>query len=92
MTDQPTWAEVDRDHPMTRMMNDLVAGHRQLCAQAKISPWDFCVMLANVQGLILAQSKDAPTDKLLGRADDLRAVVRHCIREQRAPAKPTSVN
>jgi hypothetical protein len=92
MPDQPTWSEVDQDHPMTQMMNGLVDGHRQLCASAKISPWDFCVMLANVQGLILAQSKDAPTSHLLGRANDLRSVVRHRVREERAPPKPTSVN
>ena len=54
--------------------------------------WDFCVMLANVQGLILAESKDAPTSHLLSRVNDLRKVARGRIHEERAPATSSSAH
>ena len=86
--DEPTWSEEDENHPMTRMMNCLVEGHRQLCAEAEISPWDFCVMLANVQGLILGQSEDMPTDTAIARIGELGKLAILRIHEERAP--PTS--
>jgi len=49
-------------------------------------------VLANVQGLILAESKDAPTNHLLSRTDSLRKVARGRIHEERAPATTQSRN
>jgi len=42
-------------------------------------------MLANVQGLILGESKDAPTEKLRERSMKLSEVVQFRIHEARAP-------
>lgn len=83
---EPEWSEVDEHHSMTKMLNSLVEGHRQLCAETGISPWDFCVMLANVQGIILGGSKDMPTDKALERIQKLGEVATLRLHEERAPA------
>ncbi len=85
---EPEWSEADEHHNMTKMLNSLVKGHHQLCAEAGISPWDFCVMLANVQGIILGQSKDMPTEKVLERIQKLGEVASLRVHEERAP--PTS--
>lgn len=89
---KPDWSEVGADHSMTKMMNSLIDGHRQLCAKAGISPWDFCVMLANVQGIILGQSKDMPTPKALERVTALGEVATLRIHEERAPKTTGSVS
>lgn len=89
---EPEWSEVDEHHSMTKMLNSLVEGHRPLCAEAGISPWDFCVMLANVQGIILGQSKDMPTDKALERVQKLGEVASLRLHEERAPATSNEVS
>ena len=81
----PDWSEVGPQHSMTKMMAGLVDGHYQLCAEAGMSPWDFCVVLANVQGIILGGSKDMPTDKALERIKSLGEIASLRVHEQRAP-------
>jgi len=90
LNEGPEWSEVGPDHPMTKMMDSLVRGHRELCAGAGISPWDFCVVLANVQGIILGESQDMPTHKALGRIKDLAKVARGRVHEVRAPEVGTA--
>jgi hypothetical protein len=84
MTDNPQWSEVGEDHPMTRLLHSLMQTHRQICAEAGISPWEFCVVLANVQGLIIGQSQDMPTAHALQRIGDLGDVARGRMYEERA--------
>ncbi len=86
--DNPKWSEVPEDHSMSKMMNSLIEGHYKLCAEAGISPWDFCVMLANVQGIILGLSKDMPIEKAIERIEKLGEVSQLRLHEERAP--PTS--
>ena len=92
MTTEPQWSEVDENHPMTKMMNGLVEGHREICAVAGISPWDFLTMLANVQGIVLSQSKDMPTGKAIERIDKLAEVSKLRLHEMRAPETTDTTN
>lgn len=84
---EPVWEEVGADHIISRMMNNLVNGHTQICAEDGISPWDFCVMLANVQGIILGQSQDMPLEHAKERVKNLGEVVTTKMHEERAPCK-----
>ncbi len=92
MSEKPIWSETDENHPMSKMLRSIIDGHHTLCAEAGISPWDFCVMMANAQGIILALSKDMPTEVVLGRIDKLGEVAKLRAHEERAPPVSDSKN
>ncbi len=79
------WTETEADHPMTIMLNEILQGHIEMCDEAGITPWDFCVVLANVQGIILGTSHDMPTRTALKGIDDLRKVATMRLHGERAP-------
>lgn len=78
-----TMKSLDGNHPMAKMMDNLLDGYENVCRQTGISHWDFCVMLANVQAHVLAGAKDAPVDHLLECADDLHDLTKALIRSER---------
>ncbi len=92
MSEKPIWSETNENHPMSKMLRSIIDGHRTLCAEAGISPWDFCVMMANAQGIILALSKDMPTKVVLERIQKLSEVSNLRALEERAPPISDSKN
>lgn len=81
--EKPPLGLTPADHGMNPLAAKLHAMHLDVCARSGISPWDFCLALANVQARILAGSKDMPEAKALERIDGLRDVIAAAYREER---------
>lgn len=81
--EKPALGLTGANHGMNPVAATLHEMHQEMCAQAGISPWEFCLALANVQARILAGSKDMPEAKAMERIDGLRAVTAAAYREER---------
>lgn len=75
MEDGDKIVTLDDDEPMSKFLNAIIASHQDVCADLKISPMQYCIVMANVQGIILSNYRDMPRDVALGRMDDLRTLV-----------------
>ena len=87
---KPQYSLLDGSHAMTKLKDHLVARHMTICAAKRISPWDFVVVLANVQAEILAIQKDMPADAAEERFDALRKTMTIAYGESKA-GNPTPV-
>lgn len=88
--DEAQWEEVGPEHRMTQAMQALLELQGPFCLMHGISAWEFCVVAANVQGLILGGSRDMPTETALGRMEDLRKVMESRLHEVRALGEGTA--
>lgn len=81
--EKPQFNLTDAEHGMNAVAHFLLDQHTTMCATVGISTWDFCCALANVQGWLLARSKDMPESKAMERIDGLRDVARMAYREEK---------
>ena len=82
--DDPEWTECDDDHPASRLLHSLLKCHHEICAHTGITPWELCVVYANLQGIILGLSHDMPRECGLDRINELAELARWRFHDERA--------
>lgn len=76
MAENPKIKTLDHDHVMSHLVNEFYCKHYEFCAEHRISPWDLCCIMANVQALILANSLDMPRKHAHKRFKELEKLMR----------------
>ena len=84
MANKPEWRNEDTEHPTSVLLSKMMEEHREICGLLRISPWDYCCVLANVQALICAESQDMPRDAAMNRFAELRKLIGNRFDAERA--------
>ena len=83
MSEDPELEFTPTDHAMNRAAHALVEMHRGVCADLRLSPWEFILAMANASAWILADSPGMPQGHALTRIRGLRKVMKAAYLERK---------